>query len=177
MIVWQTLSQTGPELDPLYHQVDPARHREAGIAQHGAHEVIGEHLGPVGAHRDRRLLSSLPDEVMGFVGVWGVVIGDGRQCEVKEAATVDQLPDRVHRLLDRRAGAVQRRRAAYRHWIDETQEQAAERQRWTDRHIHRRPRLRLRHRPLTGVSQPVAANCQMGGLPFAARHRVAAIQV
>ncbi len=49
----------------------------------------------------------------------------------------DQLPDRVRRLLDRRAGAVQRRRAAYRHWQEETQELLAERHRWNDQHIHR----------------------------------------
>jgi hypothetical protein len=32
----------------LRDQADAARHREAGIAQHGAHQVVGEQLGPVG---------------------------------------------------------------------------------------------------------------------------------
>ena len=71
--------------DALHHQADALRHDKPGIAQHGAHQVIGEHLGPVGAHRDRRPLSGLADEVVGFVGVRCVVVGDGRQCGVKDA--------------------------------------------------------------------------------------------
>lgn len=49
----------------------------------------------------------------------------------------DQLPQRVAVLLDRRAAAVQRRRAAYRQWHQEVQEMAAERQRFIDQHLSR----------------------------------------
>jgi conjugative relaxase-like TrwC/TraI family protein len=49
----------------------------------------------------------------------------------------DQLPDRVRSLLDRRTGAVQARRTAYRHWVDAMQEQAAERERGIDQHLSR----------------------------------------
>jgi len=32
---------------------------------------------------------------------------------------------------------VRARQHIYRHWVDETHDQAAERQRWIDQHIHR----------------------------------------
>jgi len=49
----------------------------------------------------------------------------------------DQLPKRVHSLLDRRDRAVQRRRAAYRNWHDRRVEQALEHQHWLDQHCSR----------------------------------------
>ena len=72
---------------------------------------------------------------------------DTNQAEIEDR---DELPDRVRRLLDRRIHAVQARRAAYRHWCDETAELLAERERWIDQHIPPQPRsgLGLRHRPL-----------------------------
>ncbi|MGO9356027.1 MAG: hypothetical protein ACLP3C_36330 [Mycobacterium sp.] len=33
--------------------------------------------------------------------------------------------------------AVRARQHIYRHWVDETQDQATERQRWIDQHFHR----------------------------------------
>ena len=59
---------------------------------------------------------------------------DTNQAEIEDR---DELPDRVRRLLDRRIHAVHARRAAYRHWCDETAELLAERERWIDQHIHR----------------------------------------
>lgn len=49
----------------------------------------------------------------------------------------DQLPDRVRGLLDRRAYALQARRSVYARWQDATLDQALERQRWIDQHMHR----------------------------------------
>jgi hypothetical protein len=49
----------------------------------------------------------------------------------------EQLPHRVASLLNRRTQAVQSRRAAYRHWQEETQQLVAERQRWIEQHISR----------------------------------------
>jgi hypothetical protein len=53
-----------------------------------------------------------------------------------ETTDHDQLPDRVRRLLDRRA-AVHRRRAAYQNWCDANATLLAERQRWIDQHLSR----------------------------------------
>jgi hypothetical protein len=57
--------------------------------------------------------------------------------DVAAAADVEQLPDRVRNLLDRRANAVQDRRTAYRHWHEKTQELLVERERWIEQHISR----------------------------------------
>jgi len=64
----------------------------------------------------------------------------GQRTAHQVAASTDRegdLPDPVRSLSDRRAHAVQSRRTAYRHWHEETQELAAERQRWIDQHIGR----------------------------------------
>ena len=57
--------------------------------------------------------------------------------DVAAATDREHLPDRVASLLDRRAQAVAARRTAYRHWVDAMQQQAAERERWIDRHLSR----------------------------------------
>ncbi len=49
----------------------------------------------------------------------------------------EQLPGRVHGLLDRRAHAVQRRRAAYRQSIQATVDERIEQQRFIDQHLSR----------------------------------------
>jgi hypothetical protein len=54
-----------------------------------------------------------------------------------EAPDRGQLPDRVRRLLSRRAHAVQARRVAYRSWRDETAQLLAERERWIEQHLSR----------------------------------------
>jgi hypothetical protein len=53
------------------------------------------------------------------------------------AADTDQelLPARVASLLERRTHAVQARRAAYRHWQEQTQDMLAEQQWWIEQHI------------------------------------------
>ena len=55
--------------DALDHKADALRHGKPSIAQHGAHQVIGEDLRPIGAHRDRRPLPGLADDPVGLVGV------------------------------------------------------------------------------------------------------------
>ena len=54
-----------------------------------------------------------------------------------QAPDCDHLPDRVRRLLDRRARAVHRRHAAYQNWCHANAEQLVERQRWIDQHPSR----------------------------------------
>ena len=74
------------------------------------------------------------------------------------AADTDQelLPARVASLLERRTHAVQARRAAYRQWQEQTQDMAAEQQRWIEQHTSRKPtpgpRLRVGSR--TTVESP-----------------------
>jgi conjugative relaxase-like TrwC/TraI family protein len=54
-----------------------------------------------------------------------------------QAPDCNHLPDRVRRLLDRRARAVHRRHAAYQNWCHANAEQLVERQRWIDQHLSR----------------------------------------
>ena len=54
-----------------------------------------------------------------------------------ETPDPDQLPDRVHRLLDHRAAAVHARRLVYRSWCAETHERVLQRQQWIEQHISR----------------------------------------
>jgi hypothetical protein len=61
-----------------------------------------------------------------------------------QAPDCDHLPDRVRRLLDRRARAVHRRHAAYQNWCHANAEQLAERQRWIDQHLSRSQHSRER---------------------------------
>lgn len=65
--------------DALDHQAETLRHGKPSIAQHGARQVIGEDLRPKGTHGDCRLPASVPDDPVGFLGVCGVLVGDGRQ--------------------------------------------------------------------------------------------------
>jgi conjugative relaxase-like TrwC/TraI family protein len=58
--------------------------------------------------------------------------------DVAACSSPEDLPPLVKRLVvQRRANAVQRRRATYQQWREETQEQATERQRWIDQQIRR----------------------------------------
>jgi hypothetical protein len=66
-----------------------------------------------------------------------IVTRDERPRTAHETTDHDQLPDRVRRLLDRRAEAVHRRRAAYQNWCDANAALLAERQRWIDQHLSR----------------------------------------
>ena len=103
------------------------------IAGEGEHE----HAQPDGLHIARR--GSGRDAAQLMRAIIATHDEQARTADdiAAETADRDQLPDRVRRLLDRRTGAVQRRRAAYRHSEEETQDLLAERQRWIDQHIHR----------------------------------------
>jgi len=54
-----------------------------------------------------------------------------------ETPDPDQLPERVQWALDRRVNAVRARQRTHRQWVDQTQQQAIDRQRWIDRHLSR----------------------------------------
>ena len=54
-----------------------------------------------------------------------------------ETPDPDQLPERVHRLLDHRAAAVHARRLVYRSWCAETHERVLQRQQWIEHDISR----------------------------------------
>ena len=47
-------------------------HPEPRVAQHGAHQVIGQKFGPVRAQRDRRLPARPADDVVRLVGTLGI---------------------------------------------------------------------------------------------------------
>ena len=106
-------------------------------------------------HASSRVTGVLPDLVQNVVrdgndyiwliptcwaarqGQWTAVMAAGR-CPVRGSPRpYEELPERVQSLLDRRAHAVQGRRAAYRHWHDQRVEQALEQQQWIDQHLSR----------------------------------------
>jgi hypothetical protein len=65
--------------------------------------------------------------------------GDGAHTAFEIAASTDraQLPDRVRRLLESRATAVQRRRTTDRQWNEEVEALVAAGQLWIEQHISR----------------------------------------
>ena len=71
--------------DALCRKHKSLRHAKPGIAQHSAHQLVAQHLGPVWPERDRPLQTGLPDEPVRLVGVLGVLVGDGRQPGIEDA--------------------------------------------------------------------------------------------
>jgi hypothetical protein len=104
--------------------------RMAGKGEYEHNQPDGLHIARRGSGRDAAQL------------VRGIIANHDEQARTAhdiaaETQERDQLPDRVRRLLDRCTHAAQARQRAYRHWVDETWDQAAERQRWIDQHIDR----------------------------------------
>jgi conjugative relaxase-like TrwC/TraI family protein len=104
--------------------------RAAGEGEH-------EHADPPGVHVARRGSGRQAAQL-----VRAIIATHDQQARTAhhiaaENTHREQLPERVRRLLDRRATAVRARQRTYRQWIDAVQEQAAERERWVDRHLNR----------------------------------------
>jgi conjugative relaxase-like TrwC/TraI family protein len=117
-------------LAPTGKAVDVAVREGAGEGDHEHAQPNGLHIARRGSSRDAAQL------------VRAIIANHDEQARTAhhiaaDTADRDQLPDRVRRLLDRRTHAVQARRAAYRHWQEETQELLAERQRWIEQHVSR----------------------------------------
>jgi len=104
------------------------------IAGEGDHEhaqpTPGVHVARRGSSRDAAHL------------VRGIIANRDEQARTAhhiaaETPDPDQLPERVQWALDRRANAVRARQRTHRQWVDQTQQQAIDRQRWIDRHLSR----------------------------------------
>jgi len=108
---------------------------QAYLYERIAGETEHEHADPPGVHVMRR--GSGRDAAQLVRAIIATRDQQARTAHGIAAETQDrdQLPDRVRSLLDRRAHAIDRRRAAYRQWHDQCAELAVERQRWIDQHL------------------------------------------